>query len=64
MATPVPVYEPAAVAEELAASLNQHRGLVAPTIATAATAPMFTRESNGALVHRDGRVVVPAPASK
>lgn len=57
----LPVFDPAAVAGELALSLNQHRGLVAPTIATAAASPMFTREQNGALVDRAGRVLVPAP---
>jgi hypothetical protein len=51
-----------AVAGEISSLLDLHRGQVAPSLSAPATTPMFTREQNGAVVDRNGRVVIAAPA--
>ncbi len=57
MATPGTLFDPDAVAVDVRAALDQHRAAVGATLAAPATTPMFTRESDGTLVDRAGRVL-------
>lgn len=64
MTDPVPKYDIDEVAGTVTGLLDQHRGKVAQSLSVPATTPMFTREESGALVDRNGRVIVPAPEKK
>jgi hypothetical protein len=56
MTPPVPIFDAALLAEQLAA--------VAPQIATPADTPMFRTAGDGAVLDRAGNVVAPTPPNK
>jgi hypothetical protein len=58
MATTPPPFDAAAVATDLAATLDQHRAAVAPTIAAPSGEPMFQQHADGTILDRSGRVLV------